>query len=205
MGRLSMLICLLYIYNNFFNFYCNIYDIIEVNLKHFKCSYFNNKILHLATYSTITQRYTDCYNYDTFFKLLYNIMISRNMMDVKNLCFTSDDIVMIYSFPRNNKIYKVISNKRISTDDMDRLALAHKKCHFIYCVVDDKDITHYLMDFKESIYLNDTMKTSTYVNALSHYYKNNIWMNENSYLKLMMDTDYTEKVFKAKDILNINT
>jgi hypothetical protein len=114
-----------------------------------------------------------------------------------------ENTVMIYSFPRNGKIYRVISNTQVSTDELDKVESKYKKCQFIYCVVDDIDITHYFMDFKESIYLNSSIETATYVNALSHYYKKDVWMKESSQLKLMMDTDYNEKVFKEKDILSI--
>jgi len=203
---MSMIInSFLYLYNIFLNFYDYIIETYQKNVTLFKCTHFDSKILHLAVYDTITKTYTECYNYDN----VINLLFAKGIVDVSDLDFP-ENLVLIYTFPFNGKIYRVISNKPVNTQILDETEIDTEHINFIYCILsepdsEDKDITHYFMDFKESIYINDSIQTCTYVNALSHYYKKDIWMNENCCLKLIMDNDYNEKIFKEKDILNINS
>jgi hypothetical protein len=195
----------MYFYNTLINFCdkCNTYLFArQACLTNFKYNNFNNKILHYAIYNIKTHKYKDIYSYDNILYLLYLWITGYIfcLIDIQNLSFINNDELILCTFIKNNNIYKII------TDKINYNVLIQKNINnmpkFIYCILDDNDdITHYFEDFKTSIFINKNIETQCYINAIFHFNKKNICMNENSQLKLMLDDDYAEKIFKAKDIL----
>jgi hypothetical protein len=199
---------LLYFNNIIFNFYNNIIENYNQFSLNFKLKYFNNKVLHFAIYNKYTEKYLDVYNYDNFFMLLYLYFLGleQKLINVNNLYFLNNEIIIV-TFIKDNLIYKLITDESAHINKLIDLNKKKISINFIYCNVyinnDIYDISHYFIDFRTSILINKKLETGCYVNALSHYYKKDIWMENNSILKLMMDNDYIEKVFKEKDKLTI--
>lgn len=199
---------LLYIISIIFNFIENINKKYLNFILNFKYKYYNNKVLHFAIYNKNTNKYLDIYNYDNFYILLYLYFIGykNKLINIENINFLNDEIIIV-TFVKDNLLYKLITDESIKFNKLIDINKQYNSINFIYCNVyineDIYDISHYFIDFKTSIIINKRLETRVYVNALSNYYKKNIWMDSNSTIKLMMDYDYIEKVFKEKDKLTI--
>jgi hypothetical protein len=166
----------------------------------FKCYFFEDKILHLAIYNSKTDRYFECYNYDNSLYLFILLILGMRdrLADISLLDFRADEII-ICSCVNDGKYHRII------TDSPVDLSLTNNtRKNLIFCILDNThDITHYFNDFLPCIIGNKTMLCKWYVNALSHFYKKDIWMRDHSVLKLMMDDDYNEKEYKENDKLII--
>jgi hypothetical protein len=192
------------IYNYIINFYFRIELFYKIYSHSFKCKYFNNKIIKISLYDSYNHKYTNLYNYNSIYKLIYSYLFNHNLINIDNQCIFANDFIYIYTYIKNNKIYNVIANTFIESDKLDEIDLIYINSDFIYAVVDNKyDITHYLHDFKSSLYINKIINTADFVYALSRYYNDSINLNKYSELNIMMDNDYNEHIFKEKDILNI--
>jgi hypothetical protein len=189
------------IYNLIINFYFKINIIYYTYSYNLKCKYFNNKFINISLYDYHNKKYITLYNYDKPFKLLYAIIFNHQLIDINYNNIFTNDFIYVYTYIKNYKIYKVLSKTFIKSEILDKyndLSINN----FIYCILDDKyDVTHYFNDFKSSALLNNEILTEDFIYVLSKYYNENKF--KYSQLKIMMDYDYNEYIYKEKDILNI--
>lgn len=134
--------------------------------------------------------------YIWFFNL-YNKYTMLYLENIENIPLEKDDILII-SYVKDNKI-----NRKIINEDLNQeiKAVGQK---FIYAIVDDHiDMTQDFEDFKDFILLNKKLSVYDIVFMISSFNKKNV--NNNFNLKIMLDNNYDELVFKAEDLLLINT
>lgn len=199
---MTLWIYVLYLNSLFINF-C---EYVNNQIHDFKCKHFENKVLHLAIYNKKYNRFVEIYNRDNIFILFFYWIFGlsqHRLQDVRGLDFSIDE-VMICSFVKEHQLFKIVTDKSVDFKVMSNLKRKPHDTKFIYCILDGThDITHYFEDFIVSILMNKTLTCKCYVNALSHFYKKDIWMTPESELKLMLDNTYEEKVFKENDPLII--
>jgi hypothetical protein len=189
------------IYNLIINFYFKINIVYYTYSYNLKCKYFNNKFINISLYDYHNKKYITLYNYDNPFKLLYAIIFNHQLIDIYYNNIFTNDFIYVYTYIKNYKIYKVISKTFIKSEILDKYNDLSSN-NFIYCILDDKyDVTHYFNDFKSSALLNNEILTEDFIYVLSKYYNENKF--KYSQLKIMMDYDYNEYIYKEKDILNI--
>jgi len=197
---------------NLESIFLNFYDFLS-NLKNqFISKYFNDKILHLALY--YNHSYITIYNYDSIYMLLYiwlfNLYNKYSMMYVLDTSYIDlgPDDLLLFSYVKNNKI-----NRKIITEELRHKS--ERECEyeikpqdpkFIYAIVDESlDMTQDFEDFKDFILLNKKLSVYDIVFIMSSFNKIKFNKNKNFNLKIMLDNNYDELVFKAEDLLLINT
>lgn len=187
---------------NLESIFLNFCDLCTSYKNQFISKYFNEKVLHIAIY--YNHSYITIYNYDSIYMLMYiwffNLYKAYTMLHISNLNeipLAPDDILLI-SYVKDNKI-----NRKIITEENKNEIKAVEK--FIYAIVDDHiDMTQDFEDFKDFILLNKNLSVYDIIFMMSSF-KNKTNLNNNLKLKIMLDNNYDELVFKAEDLLLINT
>lgn len=182
-------------------------------LLNLKCELFNNKIITHGFYDKEEKCYMVIYDYDNLMTLLYlyfyKLLFNRGVSALPVFGNTprdlaSDRFIFVGSFIKNNVQYNAIidgeSGKLYNPTEI------YKK-NFIYCIIDDKyDITHLCEHYRNSLMVNQSITSEDMMAILIMLSKRKDWI-ENAELtefKLMMDDNFEELVFKAKDKLIIN-
>ena len=185
--------------------FLNFYDLCTRYKNQFISKYYNEKVLHLALY--YKHSYITIYNYDNIYILIYiwlfNLYKNYSMLCICNLDdipLDIDDILMI-SYVKDNKINRKFINYEL-TQNLEN----HKsQPKFIYAIVDETiDMTQDFENFKELILINKKLSVYDIIFMMSSF-KNKFIKNNNLKLKIMLDNNYDELVFKAEDLLLINT
>lgn len=188
--------------------FLNFYDLCIYYKNQFISKYYNNKILHLAIYNNISNSYISIYNYDNICMLLYiwffNLYKKYNMLYIENIYHITLDLgkndMMIISYVKDNNIHKMIMNYELRNQEIDTV-----QPKFIYAILDETtDMTQDFEDFKDFILHNKTCYVDDIIFMISSF-KNKNKTKEFKILKIMLDNNYDELVFKAEDILLINT
>ena len=187
---------------NLESIFLNFCDLCTSYKNQFISKYFNEKVLHIAIY--YNQSYITIYNYDSIYMLLYiwffNLYKTYSMLYLENLEHIDigpDDLLLI-SYVKDNKI-----NRKIITEEL-RHEIKAVEQKFIYAIVDESlDMTQDFEDFKDFILLNKKLSVYDIVFMMSSFNKKNV--NKDFKLKIMLDNNYDELVFKAEDLLLINT
>lgn len=187
---------------NLESIFLNFCDFCTSYKNQFISKYFDNKVLHLGIYHN--HSYTTIYNYDSIYMLLYiwffNLYKTYSMLYLENLEHIDigpDDILLI-SYVKDNKI-----NRKIITEE-NKNEINAVTAKFIYAIVDESlDMTQDFEDFKDFILLNKKLSVYDIVFMMSSFNKKNV--NKDFKLKIMLNNNYDELVFKAEDLLLINT
>jgi hypothetical protein len=129
------------------------------------------------------------------------------VLDTSYIDLGPDDL-LLFSYVKNNKI-----NRKIITEELRHKS--ERECEyeikpqdpkFIYAIVDESlDMTQDFEDFKDFILLNKKLSVYDIVFIMSSFNKIKFNKNKNFNLKIMLDNNYDELVFKAEDLLLINT
>jgi hypothetical protein len=120
------------------------------------------------------------------------------VLDTSHIDLGPDDLLLI-SYVKDNKI-----NRKIITEELRSESKRDVNQKFIYAIVDESlDMTQEFEDFKDFILLNKKLSVYDIVFMISSFNKTNL--NKNFNLKIMLDNNYDELVFKAEDLLLINT
>lgn len=193
--------------------YISVNTFYNKNVMKLKCNLFNNKIITHGFYDKSEKCYMVIYDYDNIFTLLYlyfyKLLFNKSVSALPVFKDTPKDLaserfIFVGSFIKNNQQYYAIiddiSGKEYNIENVFKQT-------FIYCTVDDKyDLTHLFEQYKSSILINQTIICEDMLAILIMLSKRKDWINNAQLeeLKLMMDDNFDELVFKAKDKLIIN-
>lgn len=191
-----------------------VYDGFQYIINTMKHKLFDGYLISYAIYNPTCKTFTWIYNYDKPIIIIWlYIQYYFNILNIKliPLPLIFDDLIdnkyIIASYLLNKKQKYLMFDNSIAIPGVlyNKIQKINNKYKYIYCILDETyDLTREFEKFKQYILLNKFLTCHDIIKIITLFSCNIVDITKDSILKIMMDDNFNEQLYKDNDILVIH-